>query len=165
MLTQAVESYLAVRRAAGFALRCGGSHLKSFAAFSEARKQAYVSSDLAIEWAGMARSVPQRACRLGTVIRFARYLRAEDGRHDVPPAVFGAEGWPRPSPYVLTGKQIQQLVIAAWRPKYGICGATYSTLFALLACTGLRVSEATQLRLDDITPDGLVIRCSKFRKN
>src|SRR5229473_348316 len=42
---------------------------------------------------------------------------------------------------------------------------TYRTLFALLACTGLRVSEAIRLRFDDITPDGLVIRCSKFRKS
>jgi integrase len=36
-------------------------------------------------------------------------------------------------------------------------------MFALLACTGLRVSEAIHLRFEDITPDGLVIRCSKFR--
>jgi integrase len=42
---------------------------------------------------------------------------------------------------------------------------TYSTLFALLACTGLRVSEAIGLRYEDITPDGLVIRCSKFRRS
>jgi integrase len=42
---------------------------------------------------------------------------------------------------------------------------TYSTLFALLACTSLRASEAIRLRLQDITPDGLVIRCSKFRKS
>jgi integrase/recombinase XerD len=46
-----------------------------------------------------------------------------------------------------------------------LCGATYSTLFALLACTGLRVSEAIRLRFDDITPDGLVIQRTKFRKN
>jgi len=42
---------------------------------------------------------------------------------------------------------------------------TYATLFALLACTGLRVSEAIGLLLDDLTPDGLVSRCSKFRKS
>jgi len=42
---------------------------------------------------------------------------------------------------------------------------TYSTLFALLACTGLRVSEAIRLRFSDITPDGLLLRCSKFRKS
>lgn len=165
MLTRAVETYLAVRRAAGFALRDVGFHLKSFAAFSEARKQHYVSAPIAIEWAGLARSVLQRARRLGMVIRFAHYLRAEDERHEMPPAIFGAETSTRPTPYILTEKQIRQLVIAASRPKYGICGATYSALFALLACTGLRVSEAIHLRLDDITPDGLVIRRTKFRKN
>jgi len=40
-----------------------------------------------------------------------------------------------------------------------------STLFALLSCTGLRVSEAIRLRYDDITPDGLVIRVTKFHKS
>jgi hypothetical protein len=45
----------------------------------------------------LASSVPQRACRLGIVIRLARYLRAEDERHEVPPAVFGTEKWPRPT--------------------------------------------------------------------
>jgi len=43
--------------------------------------------------------------------------------------------------------------------------ATYSTLFGLLACTGLRLSEAIHLRYADITQDGLVIRRTKFRKS
>jgi integrase/recombinase XerD len=165
MLTRTVETYLAVRRAAGFVLRCESSHLKRFATFCEAKKQHYVSADIAIEWAGLSRSVPQRARRLGMVIRFARYLRAEDERHEVPPAVFGTEKLPRPTPYVLTGKQIQQLVTAASQSRRRICGVTYSTLFSLLACTGLRVSEAIHLRFDDITPDGLVIRRTKFGKS
>src|SRR5438132_6400793 len=166
MLTRAVETYLAVRRAAGFALRCEGFHLKSFAAFSEARKQHYVSTDIAIEWAGLTRSIPQRARRLGIIIRFARYLRAEDERHEVPPAVFGAEKLPRPTPYILTAEQIRQIIDAASRSGYRtLRRATYSTLFSLLACTGLRVSEAVRLRFNDITPDGLVIRVTKFRKS
>ncbi len=165
MLTRAVETYLAVRRAVGFSFIDEGSYLKSFARFSEARKQRYVSTEIAIEWAGLAQSVPQRARRLGIVIRFGRYLRAEDGRHQVPPAVFGAEKRPRPTPYIPTLKQIWQLIAAASQSRYRICGATYTTLFSLLACTGLRVSEALQLRFDDITPDGLVIRRTKFRKS
>jgi integrase len=165
MLTRAVETYLAVRRAAGFDLRSQGSQLSSFAAFSEARKRHYVSTDIAIGWAGLARSVPQRARRLGMVIRLARYLRAEDERHEVPPAVFGAETLPRPTPYILTGEQISQLITAASQSKYRICRATYRALFSLLACTGMRVSEATQLQLDDISSDGLVIRRTKFRKS
>ena len=39
---------------------------------------------------------------------------------------------------------------------------TYSTLLALLAVTGLRISEALALRFKDVTPDGLVIRATKF---
>jgi integrase/recombinase XerD len=166
MLTQAVESYLALRRAVGFALRSSGFQLKSFAAFAEARGHHYVSSDIAIEWAGLAGKVSQRAHRLGTIIRFARYLHAEDPRHDVPPAIFGAERPPRPTPYILTGEQIRQLIEAASQLGHKtLRGATYSTLFSLLACTGLRRSEAIHLRYADITPDGLVIRNTKFRKS
>ena len=165
MLTHAVHTYLAVRRSVGFDLRWQGDALKSFAAFSEARGQHYVSAAVAIEWAGCARHVTQRARRLGIVIRFARYLYAEDRRHEVPPAIFGAEKSPRPTPYILAAEHIRQLVDAASQSgSPTLRRATYSTFFALLACTGLRVSEAIRLRFADITPDGLVIRETKFRK-
>jgi integrase/recombinase XerD len=166
MLTTATTTYLAVRRASGFALRNQGFQLKNFAAFSEARGHYYICAAVAIEWARLGRSVLQRARRLGTVIRFARYLRAEDARHEVPPAIFGTEKASRPTPYILTTKDIRRLVTAAAQSmSRALCGATYSTLFALLACTGLRVSEAIRLRYDDITPDGLVIQRTKFRKS
>lgn len=42
---------------------------------------------------------------------------------------------------------------------------TYTTLFNLLAVTGLRISEALSLRIDEFTPDGLVIRKTKFHKS
>ena len=166
MLAAAVDTYVAVRRAAGFTFRSEARQLASFAAFSEARTESRVRASVAIEWAALARSMPQRARRLGHVIRLARYLRAEDRDHEVPPAVFGAEKRSRPTPYILSPDQIRQLVVAASRSGYRTLRRdTYSTLFALLAATGLRASEAIHLRLDDITPDGLVIRCSKFRKS
>ena len=166
MLTRAVETYLAVRRAAGFALRNTSYHLRSFAAFSESRKQHYISTEIASAWAGLAPSLAERARRLGTIIRFAQYLRAEDDRHEVPPAIFGRVGSTRPTPYILTPEQVRQLIEAASQSGYKtLRRATYRTLFSLLACTGLRVSEAIRLRLDDITPDGLVIRSTKFRKS
>lgn len=166
MLTQIAESYLAVRRACGFKLKSEGSLLRSYAIFSDARGKHHVCSEIAIEWAGQAQSVHQRARRLGQVIRFARYARAEDQSHDLPPAVFGSEKRSRPIPYIFTQDNIRRLVQAAsqsGRPT--LRRETYSTLFALLACTGLRVSEAIRLRFDDITPDGLIIRCSEFRKS
>ena len=166
MLTAAVTSYIAVRRATGFKFQAEARLLERFAAYSEARGTALIRTSLAVEWAGLARSMPQRARRLGHVIRFARYLRAEDLRHEVPPTVFGAEKRSRPAPYILSLDQIRELVLAASRSGYRtLRRETYSTLFALLASTGLRASEAIHLRLDDLTPDGLVIRCSKFRKS
>jgi integrase len=166
MLAAAVTSYVAVRRAAGFAFRSPALALKSFASFSEARGESHIRTPIALEWAGLARSMSERARRLGDVIRLARYLHAEDSRHEVPPPAFGAEKRSRPAPYILAPDQIRQLILAAARSGYRTLRRdTYSTLFALLACTGLRVSEAIRLRLDDLTPDGLVIRCSKFRKS
>jgi integrase/recombinase XerD len=165
MLTNAAHTYLAVRRSAGFALRWQGTALTSFVAFSEARGHQYIAAAIALEWAGSARQVAQRARRLGIVIRFARYLHAEDQRHEVPPAIFGAEKRPRPTPYILTAEQIRQLVDAAAQAGAStLRQATYRTFFALLACTGLRVSEAIRLRFADLTADGLVIRETKFRK-
>ena len=166
MLGNAVESYVAVRRAVGFAFKSEGSYLKSFATYAASRGEDYVRAHTAIEWAGLARLASQRARQLGIVIRCTRYLRAEDPGHEIPPAVFGAEKPPRPMPYILSQDQVQQLVHAASRCGYRtLRRATYSTVFALLACTGLRVSEAIRLRFEDITADGLVIRCSKFRKS
>lgn len=166
MLTQSVESYLAIRRAAGFAFESAGSLLKSFAGFSEARGECYIRAPIAIEWAGLGQSVHARARRLGVVIRFSRYLQTEDARHEIPQAVFGSAKRLRPVPYILSPDNIRQLISAASRSGHRTLRRdTYSTLFALLACTGLRVSEAIRLRFNDITPDGLVIRKTKFRKS
>jgi integrase/recombinase XerD len=166
MLAQAVEGYLAVQRAAGFGFVAAGKHLKSFAAFSQARGQELVRTSIAVEWAGLARSRPQQARRLGLVIRFARYLRAEDPHHELPVAVFGPESRPRGVPYILSEDQVRQLVEAASQSGYRtLRRATYRTFFALLACTGLRTSEAIRLQLGDITSDGLLIRRTKFRKS
>jgi integrase len=166
MLAPAVQSYLAVRRAAGFSLREVGIHLKSFAAYSDARGQHYVNSQTAIEWARQVASLESRARRLADIARFARYLQAEGAGHEIPPAVFGRERRPRPTPYILSEEQICEIIRLAAQSGYRtLRRQTYSTLFALLSCTGLRVSEAIRLRYDDITPDGLVIRSSKFRKS
>jgi integrase len=166
MLARAVESYLSVRRAAGFRLHDAGLHLKSFAAYSDVHGQHHVRSQIAIDWAMQASSSHQRARRLGHVMRLARYLRAEDERHEIPPAVFGSESRARPTPYILSDEQIRQLVSLAAQAGYRtLRRQTFSTLFALLSCTGLRVSEAIRLRYADITPDGLMIRGTKFNKS
>jgi site-specific recombinase XerD len=103
---------------------------------------------------------------LGHVIRFARHLHAEDPRHEIPAAVFGTEHFPRRPPYILTNEQIRELIEEASKSGYPtLRRQTYSTMFALLSCTGLRVSEAIRLRYKDITADGLLICQTKFQKS
>src|SRR5260370_26793799 len=84
----------------------------------------------------------------------------------MPQAIYGKEKARQPTPYIVTTEDICRLTHAAkGSMARAVGGAPYSTLFALLACTGLRVSEAIRLRFDDITSDGLVIRKTKFRKS
>ena len=79
----AVESYLAVRRAAGFTLSNTEYILRSFAAFATDRNQTHIRTATAIDWASLAGSVAQRHTRYQTVCRFAQYLRVEDSRHRI----------------------------------------------------------------------------------
>jgi integrase/recombinase XerD len=132
MLTHDVQSYLAVRRAMGFALHSEGTLLQSFATFSEGAGKTHVCTETAVEWAGLARSTTTRARRLGQVIRFARYIRAEDNRHETPPAVFGCEKGPRPTPYIFSSDDIRRLVQAASElgRRNAFRGRTYGTFFA-----------------------------------
>src|SRR5262249_45754284 len=85
---------------------------------------------------------------------------------EIPPPVFGREHRPRRPPFILSDEQISQLIQLAAQSGYRtLRRQTYSTLFALLSCTGLRISEAIRLRYQDITSDGVVIRATKFRKS
>ena len=105
MLVRRVESYIALRRSCGFSFQSSAILLRSFANYSEAKGQQLVNAQIAIDWAGSAPSVHTRARRLGDVIRFARYLRAEDSRHQLPKPVFGSEQRPRPVPYISPKKR------------------------------------------------------------
>lgn len=78
MLEEAIDRYLAVRRAGDFKLENDALYLKSFARFADAQGDTHVVVQTAIAWAGQARSEPQRAHRLQAIIRFARFSWAED---------------------------------------------------------------------------------------
>src|SRR5256885_990245 len=118
MLARAVQSYLSVRQAAGYVLKQVGFHLESFAAYSDRKGQRYVNTGIAIDWARQSRSMTQRARRLADVRRFALYLQAEDARHEVPPAIFGKERGPRPTPYILSDEQIRRIIQVAAQSGY-----------------------------------------------
>ena len=167
MLMQAIDSYLQLRRAAGFQLRYAEVLLKEFACFAAERGEVHIKADTAIAWAGGATSLKQRARRLNSLILFARYIRAEDAGHQVPPnGVFAHHPRSRPLPHIFTAAQIAAILAEAKQlpPAGSLRPHTFFTLFGLIAACGLRISEALALEIDDIRPDGLYIRETKFRK-
>lgn len=149
-------------------MRTSGSALHSFARFASNRGDRHIKAETAIEWAAGAERPAQRDFRLRLVILFARHLRAEDARHELPAGgVFGGGHFRRPVPFIFSAGQVAAIVDAAARieGQGSFRPLMFSTLFGLLACTGMRVSEALHLRMEDVTRDGLVIRETKFRKS
>ncbi len=162
----AVETYLAVRRAAGFALSNTEYLLRSFAGFATDQKQTHIRTATAIDWASQARSVEQRHTRYQTICRFAQYLHIEDARHELPPSNHFGYRKTRRVPRIYSRNEITALILAATRlpSPDSLQPRTYAALISLLASTGLRISEALHLLVSDITADGLLIRRTKFQK-
>lgn len=160
----AVEEYLALRRAAGYSMRDADRILRSFGRFAYARRDQFVKVATIHAWAKRARSPERREALVRKAALLARHLHAEDPRHEVPSyRVFAADPFQRPEPFIFSPAQIVALMGAARRcPSYG---DTYATLIGLLAATGMRISEALSLTVDDLTRDGLIIRETKCHKS
>lgn len=167
MLMPSIVDYLEVRRAAGFKLHEAEKMLRQFVEYAASRGDTHVRARTAIEWASQARTKSQKHLRLCHVVRAARYLRAEDPEHEVPPPNLFPRAPRQLNPYVYTPAEAQLLVDeAAKQPPPGpLQPYTFSTIFALLFATGLRISEALALRFDDVTKDGLLIRQGKSQKS
>ena len=167
MLSSVVERHIALHRATGFLFRKQSCLLRSFARYAEAKGDKVVRAATALDWAAQGPTAGTRHGRLEVVRRFARLTHDEDPRHEVPPpGAFGPKP-PRRTPFIFTRTHIRALLkaAAALGPRGALRPKTYVTLLGLIAATGLRISEALALQLDDITAAGLVIRQTKFRKS
>lgn len=170
-LRDAVEGYLAMRRALGFKLRDAGKGLLDFVSFLERRRASHITTELALQWA-MHQSHSQPATwaqRLTFVRCFARHCSATDPRTEIPPWGLLPYRPRRARPYLYSEKEIQRLLEAArgLPPIDGLRGWTYYCLFGLLTVTGLRISEAIGLAQHDVDLEGavLTIHHSKFGKS
>lgn len=169
MLSAAVEAYLAARRAAGFQLNDHAAILREFARVASAADEAVIRTRTVLDWIRTRDGSPhRRSVRLRIVVHFARYLHAEDARHEVPPQdVFGRHPPRRRPPFLFAPHDVTALVRAARTlvPRGAQVPLVYPTLFGLLAATGLRISEALTLQRPDVTAEGLVVRHTKFGKS
>ncbi len=171
MLSSALTDYLTVRRALGFKLYETERCLDQFVCFAEAEGASFITQDIALSWATKPAQVSPSywAIRLGMVRQFARYCSALDGRTEIPSADLLLARYRRKPPYLYSDGEIAQLIQAAEQlpsPR-GLRAATYATVFALLAATGMRSSEPLSLDCSDVDliQGALTIRDSKFGKS
>jgi integrase len=145
--------------------------LYQFISFLERHGFEYITSSAALNWA-----IQPKDChpgnwrnRLFTVRRFAKYIHALDPRTEIPPSDLLSERYQRRKPHIYTEEEIQSLINVAkcTRAPKGLWGWTFSTIFGLLAVTGMRISEAVNLNREDVDlGEGiLTIRETKFRKS
>ena len=163
-----VEDYLRLRRALGFKLEREGQILPQFVRYLETAGSATLTSELAIAWARLPQGVLPItwAHRLGAVRGFARYLQTIDPATEVPPRGVFPTSSPRPTPYLWSDEDIRRLLQAARTLSSPLRAATHETLFALIAVTGMRISEALRLGRDaaDLDEGVLWIRDAKFQR-
>ena len=170
-LPQALEDYLALRRAMGFKLSEAGTLLPQFVASLAQRGHTFITTAEAVAWATQPQHVQPAAwaSRLRWVRGFARYHHAIDPRTEIPPPALLPYRPQRRAPYLYSEAEMAQLLAAASRlpSALGLRAATYPTVFGLLVVTGMRISALVGLDNDDVDLTGgwLTIRHSKCRKS
>lgn len=167
-----VEEYIALRRGLGQSMASAAVVLHHFVRFADRiGHQGPLTVDLAVRWAESTQStspdVP--SIRIGVLRGFARYCLAFDSATEIPPRGLLTHPRTRKAPYIYSDAEIAALLGAAaehLRPHGGVRPLTYRTLFALVASTGLRISEARRLACSDVDlREGVLqIRETKFHK-
>jgi len=154
-LPEVVDYYLEVRHRLGFALQREGAQLTGLAAYAQEHGHSGpLTTELMVRWAqSSAQASPrQQARRLAIARRLAQFWAAFAPATQVPPpGLLGSSGSVRRA-YIYSPEQIRDLLAAAGRlpgpPAWR--GLIFKMLLGLLACTGMRVSEALQLQRQDL---------------
>jgi len=151
----AIEYYLDHRRQMGFALRNEGWLLRTLADYArQNRPRGPLTTELVLAWVQLpAAAAPHWwARRLAMARQFAQFWVAFDPRTQVPPAGIFGPSHHRPPVHLYRDQEITQLLAAtaSLGPPESLRVATFKTLLGLLACTGLRISEALRLQPQDL---------------
>jgi integrase len=171
MLINDIERYIVLRQSLGFKLQKTARHLRAFACYTVEKGDTHIRIATAMTWSAQTTSTPGGRYRLlQEIALLARFLRAEDPTNEVPQHHLLYQSTTRPAPYIYTAEELTRILDAAAnlrRQKPSpLRRHVYVMLFGLLASTGLRVSEALNLRLGDLLPGGVLhVRQTKFNKS
>ena len=166
-MSKNVERYIALKQGLGYKFADQAQILRKYAVYANTFGDNRTFTNRIIEWASKASSPHRSREWLNVARHFAIAMHAEDSRNEIPPRdAFGRAKRQRPTPSIIAETDIYKIMNLALSlpPIASITPHTYYYLFGLIATTGLRMSEALSLKIDDITPDGLTIQETKFRK-
>jgi integrase/recombinase XerD len=169
MLVTSVKRYITLRRTLGYGLLQANRLLLAYAQFAVSQGDTHIRVATAVAWATAASTPGTRYVRLNAVVLLARFLHAEDSAHEIPPSHLFPPPQGRLMPYIYSSDELRRIVsAAAILPRtYPLRCATYAMLFGMIAATGLRISEALNVRLSDVETNGVLLirrgKCGKSR--
>ena len=153
-LYDSARAYVAMRRSLGFKLRRHDLQMRQLVAFLNERKARRITTKLALDFAtrDQGNGPKPRKALLALVRGFAKYQAGLDPLTEIPPSGLLPSAKRRARPYLYSEGEVRSLTKAALdRPSIAsLLPSTYHCIFGLLAVTGMRVSEALNLRCDHI---------------
>jgi integrase len=152
-----VDDYIRERRQLGFQMKSKDVMLHRFARHvHEVGHKGHLTIEVMAQWAQQARSgCGNRATyarQLAALRPFTRWLQQFEPATEIPgEPIFGSVPG-RSAPHIYREAEIADLLTAARQigPEGTLRGFVMETLFGLIACTGLRISEAVTLRFGDV---------------
>jgi site-specific recombinase XerD len=145
-----VADYLRVRRSLGFKLDHAEYILTRFVNHvqtAEGAQTVTMAHALAFVTAPAGASRRWQALRLSAVRCFAQWAQTLDPTIEVPPKRLLAARPARTAPYIYSNAEIGALLDAAGQLRPAMRAATYRTLIALMAATGIRTGGAIGLNI------------------
>ncbi|HZV25317.1 MAG TPA: tyrosine-type recombinase/integrase [Acidothermaceae bacterium] len=168
-LRDALADYLTMRRTLGYTLVSTGKLLSQFVTYLENHGEDHVTIENALAWTMLPKAAHRSwySIRFTAVRRFSIHLHGMDPTNQVPPSGLLPGRFPRATPYLYSKTDVRALLTATATLRSPHRQATYRTLIALLAVTGMRVGEAIALDRDDFDAAAgvLTIRKGKLGKS
>jgi integrase len=129
-MTERLDDDIAIRRSLGYDLSFSARVLRGFAGFADSEGADHITVDLFLRWK-------------------ERFGKASNSTWSTR----------RGRPYIYSEAEVAAIVVRASKlpSRYGVRGWTCSTIFGLIAVTGLRINEAVALDNDDVDLDESVI--------
>lgn len=161
-----LQDYIALRRSLGYQHAGSERYLRSFVRWLDrVGHQGPIPQRLSVDWATDTTSTDPAtaAWRLTAIRGFLRHLSGLDDTTDVPPPGLMGPTSQRKPPHVYSDQETTDLLTAATQHSGTLRPYCFYTVFGLMACTGMRMSETLALHYGDVDVDAgiITVRYSK----